>query len=342
MVVRGSSVSEFIPHCEGVDEKVVRMPGFAYLLMSHGDPAGLESRVRRIRVLSPGATVAVRWTRPGFLDVQALERAGALVLPSDVTVRWGDWTLTWALLEALHTLRTRVDPAYTVVLSGQDHPVRDLADWEREVSGTGTDALLWPDDRDHSRRWRRCWHTLPSPTLALAGPMGRLAERARSPIRVSRAGGRTPMADHARRGGAPVPYRKGSFWSTLSRDAVRALLEAGDDPRVGGFFATTLLPDEAFAHSVVHAAPGLVTTRGRTSFTVFDRATDAHPRELGADDVAAALDSGAPFARKVTGPDSAFARAADARLAAERAGRAGRAGLRPPASARPRSGPGSW
>jgi hypothetical protein len=311
------------------------MTGFTYLLMSHGDPAGVASRVARIRDLSPTATVAVRWTRPGLLDATTLLHAGALPLPDDVRIRWGDWSLTRATLRALRTLREQVAPDVTVILSGQDHPVRDLAAWEREVTASGTDALLHADERDHSHRWRRCWHTLPEPALVVAGPLGRAAERLRLPVGIGRAGERTPVLHHARRAiSPPVPYRKGSFWTTLSRDAVGALLAAADDPRLGGFFRTTLLPDEAFAHSVLAATPGLRTTAGRTSFTVFDRAADEHPRGLGPDDVAAARASGAPFARKVSGADGAFARTADAVVDAER-------DVRPPVPGRRPCGPAS-
>ena len=134
-----------------------------------------------------------------------------------------------------------------------------------------------------------------------------------------RAGGRTWMVSHPRHEAPPLPYRKGSFWATLSRGAVATLLAAGQDDALRGFFASTLLPDESFAHSVLHAAPHLRVAAAPTSYTAFVDGDLAHPRPLDVGDVPAARASGAPFARKVVrGPGDAFARAVDELVDAER------------------------
>ena len=309
------------------------MGGFAYVVMAHTGPDDVLRHVRRIRSLSPNAGVLLRsaaGSEVADLPVAAVTGAGATPFTSGIAVRWGDWSLTAAALESLARARRLWDPDHTVLVSGQDHPVRDLGPWETELTAAGSDAVLRADERDYSYRWRHCWHTLPGAGPAagrLLQPAAAAARRAHLPVQLARAGGSTWMWHHARgadprHAGPPLPYRKGSFWCVLSRAAVAVLLDAAARPDVGGYFRSTLLPDEAFAHSVL-AASGLRLTPGATSFTVFPPEDLAHPRPLGPGDVEAARRSGAPFARKVvlTGDDGgrAFADAVDALVDAGRA-----------------------
>jgi hypothetical protein len=301
--------------------------GFAYVVMAHASPDDVLGHVRRIHDLSPSAPVLLR----SFLDspvaaadVDGAARAtGATPWHSSIEVRWGDWSLTSAALESLSRARAEWDPDFTVLVSGADHPVRDLHRWEAETAAAGAEALLRPDDRDYSYRWRRCWHTLPggtrsSPVYSAAASATR---RLDLPVRVQDAGDRTWMWHHGRHGEPPLPYRKGSFWCVLSRSAVEVLLAAAGPGTIADFFRSTLLPDESFTHSVL-AASGLRVSPGATSFTIFPPEDLSHPRPLVADDLDAALASGAPFARKVVpeadGRSSAFAAAADAVVDAER------------------------
>ncbi|WP_432562221.1 beta-1,6-N-acetylglucosaminyltransferase [Kineococcus sp. SYSU DK003] len=298
------------------------MSGFAYVLMAHTDGAGLAERVRRIHELSPEARVLVRWNRRELVDDPAVRELQD-TFHSDIEVRWGNWTLMAAALEALAEARRRWDPDFTVLVSGQDHPVTPLAAWEDGVRRSGTDALLRPDSGTHLYRWRRRWHTLPSTPLDRALPaIGRVSRWIPVPVRVEQVGGATFMLHHWRHDVPPVPYRKGLLWCTLSRRAVAAVLDAEATPQVRGFFASTLLPDESFVHSVVASHPELLVTPLPTSYAVFTDEHDAHPRVMTATDVAAAVGSGAPFARKVVGAGNEFARAADPVVDAAVEGRA--------------------
>ena len=296
---------------------------FAYVLLCHVDAEAVLATARRVRELSPSAHVLLRHAQgPGFLDASAARAAGAEVLISRVRPHWGHWSLVAAQLEALAEARRRWDPDWTVVVSGQDHPVRDLSAWEGRVVASGADALLRPDERDYDERWRRCWHRVPgqgAAATALLRAAARLERLGGWEPALHRAGGRTWMVSHPRHEAPPLPYRKGSFWATLSRGAVATLLAAGQDDALRGFFASTLLPDESFAHSVLHAAPHLRVAAAPTSYTAFVDGDLAHPRPLDVGDVPAARASGAPFARKVVhGPGDAFARAVDELVDAER------------------------
>ncbi|WP_369052521.1 hypothetical protein [Kineococcus terrestris] len=299
---------------------------FAYVLMSHVDADLVLRTARRVRELSPGAHVLVRHSRPGFLDPREAAAAGAQVLRSRTAIRWGTWSTVAAVLEALAEAERRFSPSHTVLLSGQDHPVRDLAAWERSL--TGVDALLNPDPREHRDRWERSWHRLPGGRLLparLAGPVAAASRGVGGLVPgapdVRLAGGRTWLVSRPRADAPPVPYRKGSLWTVLSRRAVARLLRTTHErPDVVRFFASTLLPDEAYVHSVLAAHPDLRVVHGPTTLALFaERAP--HPGVLHLEDLPLARASGAAFARKVVRDVSdAFVVAADAAVDADRAG----------------------
>lgn len=304
-------------------DDVPRDATFAYVLLCHVDPEAVLRTVRRIKELSPTAHVLVRHAQgPGFLDEVHAAAAGAEVLVSRTPIRWGTSSTVTAVLEALADAERRWRPSHSVVVSGQDHPVRDLRAWEEGVLRSGADALLRADSRRYDERYRSCWHALPEaagrwrPLLAAAARATR-----RDPVRrllhVQQAGGRTWVWAHARRDTPPVPYRKGTFWMTLSHRAVARLLTVDD--RTRRWFATTLIPDEAFAHSVLAATPGLRVVEGATSTAFFPPEGGPHPRTVEAADAPTVLAGGAAFARKVVaGVSDEFVRLVDAAVDVER------------------------
>jgi len=312
------------PARDGAPGDAPRGRAFAYVLLSHVDPEAVLRTVRRIKELSPDAHVLVRHAQgPGFLDEVHAAAAGAEVLVSRTRIRWGTASTVTAVLEALGEAERRWRPAVTVVLSGQDHPVRDLRAWEEELLRERTDALLRADPRDYPDRWRARWHALPE-WARLFRPVLVAAARAtrRDPVRrlvhVQEAGERTWMLAHRRRSRPPLPYRKGSLWMTVSHRAVARLLAV--DERTTRWFATTLLPDEAFVHSVLGATPGLRIVDAPTTASFFPPDGGPHPRAVRLADLPAVRASGAAFSRKVVADVSdEFVRHVDALVDAGRA-----------------------
>jgi len=309
---------------DGALDDAARSPAFAYVLLCHVDPEAVLRTVRRIRELSPTAHVLVRHAQgPGFLDEVHAAAAGAEVLVSRTRIRWGTSSTVTAVLEALAEAERRWRPAFTVVLSGQDHPVRDLRAWEEELRSAGTDALLRADPRDYPDRWGARWSALPEwagglrPLLVAAARATR-ADPVRRWVHVQEAGERTWMLALHRRRRPPLPYRKGSLWTTLSHRAVARLLAV--DARTLRWFTTTLLPDEAFAHSVLAATPGLALVDAPTTASFFPAEGGPHPRAVGLADLPAVRASGAAFTRKVVAEVSdEFVHHVDALVDADRA-----------------------
>ena len=209
----------------------VARPRFCYVVLAHTDAPAALRLARRVRELSPGSRVLLRHAQaPDFLTAVDAAASGAQLLPSGIAVSWGLWSLTHAAVEALEHARRTTDADRFVVLSGQDHPVRDLTAWEDELVASGADASFLhfvPRDQD----WRFRWRIVQMPAALDGVPHGvkrfleRVWRRTGSPVlspvlrfyRLGTAG--TNWGAAVRRPGLvghrpPVPVVCGSFWLT--------------------------------------------------------------------------------------------------------------------------------
>lgn len=297
---------------------------FCYVVLAH-DPRGVAALVRRIRELSVGAAVLVR-AQPGqgFDPVEVTDAGGELFL-SPVRARWGAWSLVEAELEALDRARRGFGRDYTVLVSGQDYPIRNLSAWEREVAASRVDALIRPShprSDDVRSRWRVLESSRPVPDLAHRVG-NRLGSRARS---VS--GGRVTLySRHAAgdprwwlgvgtRRAIPEGIRptKGSQWLTLSARALEAVLDRHErDARVRSWFSGVRVPDEWYVPTLIASHPGLRVDHRPTTAFRFDPHSES-PQILDQDLLLTLAASGAAFARKMPfeeGAATALRRVAD-------------------------------
>lgn len=302
-------------------------PTFCYVILAH-QYSGTITLVRRIRELSPSATVIVRFEDTTHFDSAALRDAGAIPLVSTIRARWGAWTLTEAMLEALGNARRLADADYLVMISGQDYPVRDLPTWEAEIADTGADALL-DVLADHPEDWRFRWRMVEIPAPAHPGAYRALRHAAwrigtltRGVLKIL-----PRFADGDRRWligvlrlrvrvPGQVRITKCSQWMTLSARAVDAVLRRDErDPAVRAFFRTVRISDESYIQSLLHDDPSLRIWHGQTTLKRF-AAGKSSPQWL---DVGTLREltarSPAPFARKVE-PQADDVRAAATELAA--------------------------
>jgi len=300
-------------------------PRFCYLVFCHRQPELVARIARAITACSPGADVVLRHDRPGELDFGPLPpRTHELV--SELAITWGSWTMVAAQLEALRWVRGHLDPDWVVLLSGQDHPLRDLAGWEREVVAGGSDALVAARpldplrretrtvDRDdwltrrYTYRWRALPHVRPD---RWSTPFVRRATRAVWYRYLTRlqvgwavnemprglpwmAGVRLPRSRRA----AFVPWY-GEQWMALGRAAVGAVLRSAEqDAGTRGRFERSLIPDESYFQTVLCCDPGLDVADESLSWKHFT-GSDPHPRDVTVSDLPAARASGRPFVRKV-------------------------------------------
>jgi hypothetical protein len=286
-------------------------PLVAYLILSYTHP----ELVRRLVARLQGAVVAVHHDERGC----RLGEVDALRVPS-APIEWGHGSQLAGVLRCLRWMRDR-EWDWLVLLSGQDYPVRPLPVIEAELAAADVDAFIRHAPvaprrlrrgavDEFARRYAYRWRPVKTPAARLRGqpaaaprpaPNGpadadlaaatRLA-RLDPLVQVRRLPSGTYAGFPAR---PPLPVFHGSDWFSLSRRAVDTVLAA--PPAVVDHFLHTIIPTEAFVHTVLANSP-LRLANDHRRYAVFDPPTSPSPRVFGLQDVDEVLASGADFARK--------------------------------------------
>jgi hypothetical protein len=260
----------------------------AYLVFSYVGP--VERLVATLRDGSPDAVIAVHHDP----RVRPLGEVDAIRI-APCPVRWGHGSQLLAVLHALLAVRERAE--WFVLLSGQDYPVRPLAQIEAGLRGadafvqaTPVKPLTWRrgEADEFARRYRMRWRPVDDRVAQVAARADPLAHVRTLP-------GGTYLGLRAT---PPLPPFHGSDWCTLSRRAVDAVLAA--PAAVLDHFLHTIVPTEAFMQTVL--ANSTLTLHPDNRRHVRFAPSSPNPRVLTRDDVDAALASGADFARKFDDP----------------------------------------
>ncbi len=287
-----------------------------FLIQSHSGAEQVVRLVRTVKRSSPDARVlVVHDGRCVPLDPEPFRRwPGVEVLVRSSPVERGDFSVLTPLLAGLEELlggkggRPKWDFDWLVYLSGQDYPVRPLADFEASLASTGRDGFLshWdaegPDTPWRPRQARTRYHAqyrrLPGWTL---GPLkaARFLGKV-SPLRfhlhyrpyLGWEPRRTPFVNGVRCYG-------GWQWWTLARPAAQYLNDqvAADGPLVR-WFRRTVAPCEAMV-------PTLLVNSGRFDldpdnrwYMDFEGSRDGRPRTLNENDLPRFAAGRFDFARK--------------------------------------------
>lgn len=294
----------------------------AYLVLAHHRPEQAIRLCRRILAASSGALVFLHWGASSPFPAAELPPGAELVRARPAA--WGRWSLVDATLALLRRARA-MNPRWMVLISGVDWPARDLAAWEAELDRSGADALLWSRpiddhwvdgpgvsiDGDEVKRYRDRWLILPPiRSRRLRRMIDGVVRRLERPS--SRWGRGPGVLRFYGRGYAvtlglrrlrrtELEVHKGEQWLTLGHRAVDAVLAA--PPRLTRHFRRTLIPDEAYLHTIVRADPRLTVLEGHTSFAPWHAFARAGHLRLEIEDIEEVRRSGAPFARKLDHDD---------------------------------------
>jgi hypothetical protein len=270
-----------------------------YVVISHRNP---EQVVRLIRVLreGPSSRVLVRHDPRGErLERSQVEVAGGEPLEDRIKSKWGSWSHLRLILACLREAATRHDPDWVLFLSGQDYPLRSLADIEADLGASPADARLGsvrqvemqrPLDGDdefflrcHYRHYARP-RVLPSSLPHSLRPLAYAREL-------------PPLVGVRRIEPAPLRLYASADWLTLGRAGIRAVLAASENRRLMRHFRRVAVPSESFFASVLLGDPSLIVEHDNRRFTSFADGA-AHPDTLRSGDYDRLLASGADFARK--------------------------------------------
>ena len=290
---------------------------FVYLVFSHRRPAQVERLLRRILELSPDSAVILhhdghvepmQWTDPPDSRIHVFDAQPII---------WGEYSQVTARLQVLRYLHDHVPHDWSVTISGQDYPVRDLSQWQAHVSvkdldyildarpvnfGPGAPRRVLMQDECFARYAFR-WSPLGPTAKHILPTVNRVARVFNvDPVMVKRSFKGTPWLGLARRTIFSPDWRcyKGMVSMALSAKAlarVQSVLAAR--PEIERYYSTTLFPAESLLPTVLSNEHDLRGRQGHVSFTIWEAESSPHPVEIGPAEIDAALSSGAPFARKL-------------------------------------------
>ncbi|MGH2846968.1 MAG: hypothetical protein ACRDL0_13275 [Thermoleophilaceae bacterium] len=289
----------------------------AYIVLSHRDPAQVR-RLVRVLAEDPAARVLVRHDPRGpRLTGAEIAAAGGEELRDDVVFEWGGWSQLELILACLRAAAERHDPDWVLVLSGQDYPLRPLADVERDLEGAPVDGRLGSVREVERRRppagedefFLRCRYLHYTRPRAIPAHLPRVLR----PLAYARE--LPPIVGVRRPAWPPLPFFASADWLTLGRRALAATLAAAEDRRLLRRFRRVAVPSESFFATVLLNDPALTIERDHRRFAPFSRPGAPHPDTLTTADLDRMLASGADFARKFDpGVDSRVLDQLDRRL----------------------------
>jgi hypothetical protein len=270
-----------------------------YIVLSHRNP---DQVIRLVRALGegPAARVLVRHDPRGpRLTADQIEAAGGEAIEDDIAFEWGGWSQLELILACLREAAARHDPDWVLILSGQDYPLRPLADVEGELDAGMLDARLGSVREVERHRpaaggdefFLRCRYRHYTRPRAMPDPPGTVR-----PVLYARE--LPPLVGVRRLGRPPLRFFASADWLTLGRRALAAVLAAAEDRRLMRYFRRVAVPSESFFASVLLGDAALTVERDHRRLARFSREGAPHPELLTSSDYEGLIASGADFARK--------------------------------------------
>jgi hypothetical protein len=324
-----------------------------YLLQTHTRPKQIARLVKVITEGSPDSVVLISHDRAGpALDVPELEALGNVHVLFH-RGGYGDFTHLDRYFAAVDWLEANgIDYGWLENLSGQDYPLRPIAEIENALDRTSFDGFLLyspvfpervPPEADQGAA---SWYRLCPPFDASmrydyqhwrVGKATEAMERLMHPlmalnllqpwVRVSNSYATVGIRRRRRSVFGPGFHcYGGSFFCTLRAECVRYVRDyARSHPEAVAFFRTALAPEETFLHSVLVNSGQFKLSTDYKRYIDWTGVNNTHPRTLGVADAPALLASDAHWARKLDlDKDAKLFDLLDQRIRRGRRGRRGR------------------
>ena len=261
-------------------------------------------------------------------DAHTLSALRIHLIPKPIAVRWGDFSLTEAILFSMRWIEQNIEYDWLIYLSGQDYPVRPLRTIEADLIASQSDAFVtaflcddpghWPAGEGLKRYYFRYfdlprfpyYYRLPavlkSSTAVLRSklnttPFFRLLPAYRN--RPPKIGFRRPN----------VPFNKefpcwgGYNWMTLRRNCVKHIIETcSKNALLLDCYRHALMAEESIFQTILYNSKKFVIKNDCRRYINWDSKVvhAASPATITIDVVERALASGADFARKFDADES--------------------------------------
>ncbi len=292
---------------------------FAFVLLTYGRP---EPVLRLVEALARGwGDRLIVVCHDGSAD--ALERLATSELVDKVLASPGGrgrFSVVDAAISAMRWLESQSKPYHWLVqLSGQDYPVRPMAELRDELERGSADGyfyhfdafdpieagegpIAWPL-REVENRYRFQYALLNPGVSNLARAILKVPRLILE--RTHRYRLHTSYGLMVGTRVATLPFTRtfrlygGSFWVTINRRCVRAVLDFVDEqPDVVAYFRGVIVPEETFFATVLANRSDLVLSRRELRYYDFSMGRHGRPALLGRADLDRVLASGCYFARK--------------------------------------------
>jgi hypothetical protein len=269
----------------------------AYLVLSHLNPEQVLRLVRALRK-GPAAEVLVRHDqRRSALTPGDVEAAGAQPIEDGIEVEWGAWSQVEGMLAGLRHA-ARLEPDWTLVLSGQDYPLRPMTEIEAGLAASEADAMLGSVRDIESRRPRvddEFFLRVAYRHYRRPRGLPHLPRLLRPLVYVRDL---PPLVGVRRLRPPGLHHYSSADWLSLGRRGLESVLAAGNDRALRRAFRRVAVPSESFFASVLLNDPRLRIERDHRRFLAFAGPGLPHPETLTSADLDTAIASGADFARK--------------------------------------------
>lgn len=302
-----------------------RWANVVYFMQTHTRPAQVARLVRVITEGNPDAIVLISHDKSGqTLDVNGLQALGNV----HVLLHrggYGDFSHVDRYFAAVDWLEENgIDYNWLENLSGQDYPLRPIAEIEARLDATRFDGLIQytavfpervPPEADHGdtkfqlappfdaamRYDYRHWRIGKATDLKYRVMYPFMAINLMQPwVRLSNSYAVVGVRRNDTVFGPGFYCYGGSFFCTLRARTVRYIREyARAHPDVVSFFRTVMAPEETFFHSVLVNSGRFNLTTEYKRYIDWSVRDHTHPKTLDTEDVSAMLSSGAHWGRKL-------------------------------------------
>ena len=270
----------------------------AFLITSYVLPDQVLRLARTLRAGSSDAVIVLHHDdRRSRVDEAALAALGVgrIVPPSPAA--WGEGSQLDLVLRGLRYVLEHTDAGWVVLLSGQDYPIRPVAEIERSLAAANCDAFVEalpvPALGEYALRYHHRWRPVPEP----AWPVARAAARITGRVQRRRMPS-GPWVGVRVRFPAGFVCHRGGDWFTLSRRALESVERSRrDQPELLEHFRRTLIPTEGYVQTVLANDPSLELSGDTRRFTRWEPRAP-RPAVLTLDDLPAMRASGMDVARK--------------------------------------------
>lgn len=297
-----------------------RLARVAYFVASHVHPVQVARMIRALRSGNPDSCVVVHHDyKVSNLDPATVTPLGNVHFIESQPVKWGGFSQCSLVMHGVDWMLKNVDFDWAVFLSGQDYPIKPLADIEAELGASTCDAYLeavpveqveWSvgSERYHYRYYNLWEFPGWGRVRAWLKDRGEAALRRGGLPRVFvprgtwkgfklglRLPGLTPFNEQFR-------CYKGTSWWTLSRRAAQHLHDyAARNPKLEAHYRRSLFAaSESFFVTILMNNPSLkIIANDNKRMISWSHAITGHPDILRVSDFERIIASNAHFARKI-------------------------------------------